>query len=471
MSSRNYKSDKTSGALGYFSRAFYFEIMKKQIQLSDHFTFNKLLRFTLPSIVMMVFTSIYGVVDGFFVSNFVGKTPFAAINLIYPFLMILGAVGFMLGSGGSALISKTLGEGNEKKANEQFSLIVYVSIALGVILSVVGIIFLPHIARLLKAEGQMLSDCVTYGTIILIALPAFLIQFEFQTFFVTAEKPQLGLVSTVVAGLTNMIFDALFMAVFNLGIEGAALATALSQLVGGIIPLVYFSRKNSSLLRLTKTKFNIKVLAKSCANGASEFMSNISMSIVSMLYNSRLFAIAGENGIAAYGVLMYINFVFLAIFIGYSVGVAPVIGYNLGAQNRKELKNLLKKSTIIISATAIFMLALAIGFASPLSKIFVGYDEELYQMTLRGFYLFSPSFLFAGIAIFSSALFTALNNGLLSAVISFLRTLLFQIASVLILSYLLKLDGIWISTVVAELLASILAIIFIISNKKKYGYL
>ena len=440
------------------------------IQLSDHFTYKKLFRFTLPSVAMMVFTSIYGVVDGFFVSNFVGKTPFAAVNFIMPFLMILGAVGFMLGAGGSALVSKTLGEGDNEHANRLFSMVVYITAGLGIVIATAGIIFLRPIAAFLGAEGQMLNDCVTYGTIILIALPAYMLQIEFQTFFITAEKPQLGLYSTLVSGVANMVLDALFMAVFKWGVAGAAVATAVSQIIGGIIPIVYFSCPNSSILRLTRTNFYGMEFLKICTNGSSELMSNISMSLVGMLYNVQLIKYAGENGVAAYGVLMYVNFVFIAIFIGYSIGTAPVIGYHYGAQHHIELKSILKKSIIIISVCSVAMLALGWVLARPLSMIFVGYDKELFDMTCRGFYLFSFSFLFAGMCIYGSSFFTALNNGLVSALISFLRTLLFQMAAVMLMPIIWGIDGIWLSVVAAEFMALIVTIAFLIGLKNKYQY-
>lgn len=441
------------------------------IKLSESFTYRKLLRFTLPSIIMMVFTSVYGVVDGFFVSNFVGKTSFAAVNFIMPFLMILGAVGFMFGTGGSALISKTMGEGNPEKAKRIFSLIIYVSAALGIVIAAAGIVLLRPLASLLGADGEMLENCVRYGRIILLALPAYILQFEFESFFVTAEKPQLGLAFTIAAGVTNMVLDALLVAAFSLGLEGAAAATAISQAVGGIAPLIYFSRKNSSLLQLTKTRFDGKVLLRTCTNGSSELMSNISMSLVSMLYNVQLMKYADEDGVAAYGVLMYVNMIFLAAFIGYSVGTAPVIGYHYGAQNHAELKSLLGKSTRIISVFAVCMFALAEVLARPLASIFVGYDAGLTELTVRAFSIFSFAFLFAGFSIFGSSFFTALNNGLISAAISFLRTLVFQIAAVLTLPLIFDIDGIWYSIVVAEVVSVIVTAIFIFAKRKKYGYM
>lgn len=441
-----------------------------KIQLSDHFNYKKLLQFTLPSIIMMIFTSIYSVVDGFFVSNFVGKTPFAAVNFIMPFLMILGAIGFMFGTGGSALISKTMGEGKPEKAKQQFSLFIYVSLICGIIIAAFGFIFIRPIASLLGAEGTMLNDCVTYGRILLVVLPAYMLQYEFQSFFVTAEKPQLGLTVTVMSGVTNIVLDALFVAVFQWGLVGAAAATALSQTIGGLAPIVYFSRPNSSLLRLTKTKFDGKALLKACTNGSSELMSNISMSIVSMLYNVQLIKYAGEDGVAAYGVLMYVNMIFLAAFIGYSVGTAPVIGYQYGAKNHAELKNLLKKSLVIIGSFSVAMFVLAETLARPLATIFVGYDQTLLDLTLHGFVIYSFSFLFAGIAIYGSSFFTALNNGLVSALISFLRTLLFQVAAVLIFPLIWDIDGIWISIVAAELMAAIVTALFLIGMRSKYHY-
>lgn len=441
-----------------------------KIQLSEHFNFKKLLRFTFPSIIMLIFTSIYGVVDGFFVSNYAGKEPFTAVNFIMPVLMLLGCFGFMFGTGGGALISKTMGEGKSEKAKSTFSLIVYTSIICGIVLSVLGFILIEPVASILGAQGQLLTDSVTYARIILIAIPVYILQYEFQCLFVTAGKPSLGLYVTIAAGLTNMILDALFVAVFKWGLEGAAAATAISQFVGGLVPLIYFACPNSSLLRLGKTHFDGKALLKTCTNGASELMSNISMSIVSMLYNAQLLKYAGEDGVAAYGVLMYVSLVFQAVYIGYSVGTAPIISYNYGAQNHTELKSLLKKSLISISIFAVIMFAASLALSKPLSYIFVGYDKELLNLTVRAFSIFSFSFLFSGYAIFGSSFFTALNNGLISALISFMRTLVFQIAAVLIFPLIWQVDGIWLSIVAAEVMSVIVTIIFLKANKKKYQY-
>ena len=443
---------------------------KRGIQLSDHFTYGRLFRFTLPSIVMLIFSSLYGVVDGFFVSNFVGKEAFTAVNFIMPFLMILGAIGFLFGTGGGALIARTMGEGNPELANRQFSLVVYVSLGIGVILTVLGFWLLRPVAAFLGAEGVLLEDCVRYGRVILLANPAYILQYEFQCLFATAQKPKLGLYVTVASGLTNMVLDALFVAVFPWGLEGAAAATALSQCVGGLLPLLYFGRKNSSRLRLTRTQWMGRALLKVCGNGSSELLSNISMSLVSMLYNVQLLRYAGQDGVASYGVLMYVMLVFQSIFIGYSIGVAPVVSYQYGAKNSVELRGLRQKSLRVIGAAAVLMFAVALLSAEPLSRIFVGYDVALLDLTLHAFSIYSFSFLFAGFSIFASAFFTALNDGLTSAVISFVRTLVFQVVCVLVFPLIWGVDGIWLAIVGAEMLAVAVSAGFLVIKRKKYGY-
>lgn len=441
-----------------------------RISLSDHFSYGRLLRFTVPSIIMMIFTSVYGVVDGFFVSNFVGKTPFAAVNFIMPLLMMLGSFGFMFGAGGGALIAKTLGGGDNDKAQKLFSMFVYITAGFGVFVAVIGTIFIRPIAVLLGAEGEMLEQCITYGRILLIAMPFYMLQYEFQSFFITAEKPKLGLAVTLISGFANMILDALFMAVFSWGVVGAAAATAISQIIGGVVPILYFSRKNKSLLRLRKTGIDIKALLKACSNGSSELMSNISTSLVSMLYNIQLTKYAGEDGIAAYGVLMYVCMIFIAIFIGYSTGIAPVVGYHFGADNRSKLKNLRKKSIMLIGIFSVCMFVFAELMSKTLAAVFVGYDESLLALTVRAFSIYSFSFLFCGISIFGSSFFTALNDGLTSALISFLRSLVFQVAAVIIFPLIWETDGIWLSIVAAEVMSIIVTGIFLFAKRKKYGY-
>lgn len=440
------------------------------IRLSDHFTYKHLLRFTFPSIIMMVFTSIYGVVDGFFVSNFAGKTPFAAVNFIMPLLMILGCVGFMFGTGGSALIAKTMGEGDSEKANQIFSLIVYIAAACGVVLAVLGFVLLRPAAQAMGASGPLLENCILYGQIILAALPFFILQYEFQCLFAAAGIPKLGLFVTVLAGVANILLDGVFVAVFQWGLAGAAAATACSQLLGGVVPLLYFSRQNNSPLRLGKCRFDWQALVKVCVNGSSELMSNISASIIGMLYNIQLIKYAGENGIAAYGVLMYVSFIFQAIFIGYSVGGSPVIGYHYGAKNHAELRSLCRKSFVLISVFSILMFVAGEILAKPLALLFASYDAVLLEMTVHAFQIFSFSFLLSGFAIFGSAFFTALNDGGTSALISFLRTLVFQCAAILLFPLLLDLDGIWLSTVAAEALSVMVAALLLFGKRKKYHY-
>ena len=440
------------------------------IKLSDSFNYKKLLHYTFPAVIMLVFTSIYGVVDGFFVSNFVGKIPFAAVNFIMPVLMILGSVGFMFGSGGSALIAKTVGEGKKEKANEIFSLLIYVSIAISLVLTVLAIIFIRPIVSSLGAEGQLLEDSITYGRVVLLSVPLFVLQTEFQILFATAERPKIGLYVTIAAGVTNIVLDALFIVVFSWGLVGAAWATALSLLVGGIIPLIYFGRKNSSLLRLTKTKYDGQALFNTFTNGSSELMNMVSMSLVSIFFNMQLLRYAGENGVAAYGVLMYVNMVFLSIYLGYSVGTAPIISYHFGAQNHDELKSLLKKSVVIMGTFSLLMFGSAQLLSKPLSMLFVGYDPVLMDMTQRAIFLFSFAFLFSGIGVFGSSFFTAMNDGLTSALISFLRTLVFQTGAVLVFPLIWGLDGIWLSIVLAEAMAVVVTVLFFMGKRKRYHY-
>lgn len=445
---------------------------KEKIQLSDHFTYSRLVKFVIPSVVMMIFTSIYGVVDGLFVSNFVGKTPFAAINLIFPLIMILGGFGFMLGTGGTAIVAKTLGMGEKKLATEYFTFIIASTAAMGTILSILGIIFARPVAMLLGAEGEILECAVVYARVVLIALPFFMLQNSFQNFFITAEKPKLGLAVTIAAGVTNMVLDALFIAVFDWGLIGAAAATATSQFIGGAVPIIYFATSDKSTLRFCRTRAYWRVLLNACINGSSELLSNISASVVTILYNFQLLRFAGENGIAAYGVVMYVAFVFVAIFIGFVIGAGPIVSFHYGANNTDELKSIRKKSTILVLAAGAAMLIVAILLSRPLCTLFVGYDSALYEITLRGFIIYAVSYLFAGFNIFGSSFFTALNNGLISAVISFLRTLVFQTSTVILLPLLFSepLDGVWFSVIVAEALSFAVTAFFIALKKKEYNY-
>jgi putative MATE family efflux protein len=444
--------------------------MKDEIQLSDHFSYGRLIRFVIPSVVMLIFTSIYGVVDGLFVSNFVGKTPFAAVNIIFPLMMILGGVGFMLGTGGTAIVAKTLGMGDRQKANEYFTFIIAFTGGIGAVMALIAIIFIRPIAVLLGAEGDMLEYAVRYGLIVLMGMPFFMLQNSFQNFFITAEKPKLGLAVTVAAGVTNMLLDALFIAVFKWGIEGAAAATALSQFVGGFVPIIYFASKNSSTLRLCLTHGYWKMLLEACINGSSELLSNISSSVVTILYNYQLLRFAGEDGVAAYGAIMYVAFIFVSIFIGFLIGTSPIVSFHFGAENKDELKSLRKKSVNIVLLAGVAMTLVALLLSVPLCKLFVGYDDRLYLIMFRGFIIYAFSYILTGFNIFGSSFFTALNNGVVSAIISFLRTLVFQISAILILPELFMLDGVWFSVIACEVASAIVTVAFLVGKQKKYSY-
>lgn len=445
-----------------------------KISLSEHFSYKKLLKFTFPSIMMMIFLSIYSVVDGYFVSNYVGKTPFAALNLIWPFIMLCGALGFMVGTGGSALISRVRGEGDLEKANQIFSLLIYVTIGLGIVIAAVGFVFIRPIAVFLGADAQMLDYCVLYGRTLLCSLVAFMLQNVFQSFLITAERPDFGLRITIAAGVTNMILDALFVAVFRWGLLGAAVATAMSQVVGGLVPLFYFVFPNKSPFRLGKTKFDGKALLKTFTNGSSEFVTNISLSVVGMLYNYTLLQIAGEDGLSAYGILMYVGFIFIAVFLGYTIGTAPIVSFHYGAADWEELKNLNKKSLRLIAVFSVTLTALGMALARPLSWLFASYDETLLNMTIHAMILYATCYLLSGFNIYASSFFTALNDGATSAAISFLRTFVFQAAAVLLVPRVLppryQLDGIWLACTAAELVSLVISVSFLLGKRKKYHY-
>ena len=429
------------------------------------------MRFVLSPILMMVFMSIYGVIDGLFISNYVGYTAFAAVNLIMPVLMIMGSIGFMLGTGGTAIVSRLLGEGNKEHANRYFSLFIVVTAISGIVLAGIGEVLMPYIPKWLGSTEEMYDDCVLYGSIFMAAIPFFMLQIVFQAFFTTAEKPMLGFIVTAIAGCSNILLDGVLVGALKTGVWGAAIATDVSQIVGSVLPIIYFVRKNNSLLRLGKPKFNWKILLHACTNGSSEFVNNISSSIVSIVFNYQLMRLAGKNGVSAYGVLMYVNFIYIAIFIGYAIGTAPLIGFNYGAGNRVELKNIFRKSMVLVGIFGVLMTSLAIGLAIPISKLFVGSDEELCKMTVNAFYICSFLFMFAGFSIFISSMFTAFGNGLISALVSFLRTIVFQIVAVLILPIFFGLTGVWISTLVSDVLAMVTSFIFVFAKRKKYGYI
>ena len=442
-----------------------------RIQLSDHFSYGKLIRFTLPSITMMIVTSIYSVVDGYFISNFVGKTAFASVNLIIPYLQILGGVGAMLGIGGSALTAKTLGEGDIPRARRYFTMMVYLMVAAGVLFGAIGAIFLRPMAYVFGATDDMIGDIMVYGNTCMVFIVAFVVQYGVQSFLIVAEQPKLGLYATLLAGFTNMLLDFLFTAVFKWGVFGAALATGLSQTVGAGMPLLWFlSRSNNSALHFTRTRIELGAILKASANGSSEMMSSVSASITGILYNLQLMKYAGEDGVAAYGVVMYAAFIFLGIFVGYSTGSAPVMGYHYGAQNHAEMKNVLKKSMTLLAASAVVLTALAMLFARTLSKLFIGYDANLLEMTTHAFTICSIPFLFMWFNIYTSSFFTALNDGAVSAAISFMRALVLPVICILALPAIWQLDGVWYSMVASELLGVFVSLWFMLRKRKKYHY-
>lgn len=445
--------------------------MKQQIQLSDHFTYSRLIRFTLPSICMMIFTSIYGMVDGYFVSNIVGKTAFASVNLIIPFLQILGGVGAMLGVGGSALVAKTLGEKDIIRARRYFTMMMYLMLGTSIFFTIVGIAVLRPVAYLFGATDTMIGDVMTYGTICLWFNTALQAQYTFQSYLIVAEKPKMALGVVIAAGVSNMILDYVLMAVIPMGIAGAALATGLSQCIAGLIPFIWFlSKKNQSALRFTKTNFEIKPMLLACANGASEMMSSVSGSITGILYNLQLMKYAGEDGVAAYGVVMYAAFIFLGVFNGYSQGSSPIMGYHYGAQNHKEMRNVLKRSLIILGTAAIVLTTLAILLAKPLTSIFVGYDVELWDMTTRAFKICAIPFLVMWFNMYASCFFTALNDGAVSAGISFMRALVLPVICIIVLPMIWELDGVWYSLAGSEILGVLVSLYFLLGKRKKYHY-
>lgn len=441
------------------------------IDMGQHLTTGMLIRYTLPSMATLVFASIYGIVDGFFVSNFAGKTAFAAVNIILPFVNILTAAGIMVGTGGTAIVSKLRGEGDDDKANRAFSLVVYFAAILGTVLAILGTIFIPSVARALGAEGEMLQICILYGRLCMISAPAFVLQLAFQPFFPAAGKPKLGLWITVASGCANMILDALFIGVFGWGVTGAAVATNVSEYIGGLLPVFYFARKNPSFLKLGRTKLSWGTIGHTCLNGSSELVGEIAFSIVAMAYNWQLLRFLGADGVAAYGIIMYTGFIFGAVMFGFTMGASPLMSYQYGAQNRQEMRSLFRNCMKFMLVAGLLMFAAGELCARPLSFIFASYDAGLLNLSVHAYRIYSISFLLMGIPIYGSSLFTALGNGPVSAAISFLRSLVFETGAVILLPLLFGADAIWFAVIVAEFAASIVAFAFILKFNGRYGYL
>ena len=433
------------------------------IELAGHYTHRRIVRSVLPSIGMVLVTSIYSIVDGFFVANFAGKPGFAAVNLTFPAIMMIGSLGLMIGTGGAALVAKIKGEGYPEKANRVFTMLVQFCLALGVVMGVALAIGAPAVARWLGADAPMMDECVTYIRLNMIGMPGFVLQCAFQSFYMAAERPQLGTLMSVVAGVTNVVLDAILVWALGLGVTGAAIATTAGCLVGGLFPLFYFSsRHNRGTLRIVPTRILWPYIGKACTNGLSEYVGSIAMNIVTMCYNLQLMRYLGEDGVSAYGVVMYIAFIFAAVFIGYNIGITPIIGYHYGADDLHEQRSLFYKSLSIIGVLGVLMTLSAELFAGPLARVFVGYDKALTALTIRAMRLYMLAFLINGINMFVSALFTGLNNGVVSAVASFTRTLVFEMACVWLLPVLLGIDGIWVAWPIAEVLALFLCAILIL---------
>ena len=447
-----------------------------KIRLSDHFTFKKLLKAALAPMLMMVFTSLYTIVDGVCISNFCGKESFAGVNLIFPIIMIVGGLGFMLGTGGSALVGKLLGEKKDLEARQTFTMTIIFTILIGLTITIAGVLLIETLVYAMTSVAtgdisqKMIDEAILYGRLLMAGQVFFMLQNVFQSFFIVDEKPVLGFVFILIGGLTNIVLDILFIGVCKWGIIGAAAATICGYLSGSLGPIIYFLIRKNDYIHFERTKLKLKPLIKICFNGSSEFVNNISSSIVSIVFNMQLLHYFGEDGINAYGIIMYLAFVFTAIFLGYSSAVAPIESYNYGAQNNKELKNVLIKSLIITSILSVSMFIISFTLAEPFSFIFANGSDTLLKITTNGMRIYSIAFLFIGLSIYISTFFTALNNGLISALIAFLRTLVFQIVFVFVFPLFLGKYGIFFAILAAEIMSILLAITFLLIYKKKYRY-
>lgn len=439
--------------------------------LGGHYGARRLFISSLPLIGMMVLISIYSIVDGLFVSNLVGTTAFAALNLIWPAIGLVGALGLMVGTGGAALVSKTLGEGDEPRANRYFSMFVEFILLLSVVLAVPLLVWMEPLAVAIGAEGEMVRQCAIYGRICAAGMPAFMMQMGIQPFFMVAGRPRMGTWISLVSGLLNIGLDALFIIVCGWGLAGAAAGSMLACCFGGFYPLWYFSsRFNRSSLAFKATGFEFGPLAKACSNGLSEFVGNISFNIVSMCYNWQLMRFYGENGVAAYSVILYLGFIFVAVYSGYNMTVTPLVGFNFGAGNKRELRSLLRHSLTLMLVLGVLLAGTAELLAGPAARLFVGYDSELTALTVHATRLYAPSFLITGLTLFVSAWFTGLNNGPVSALASFSRTFVFELSCVFLLPVLLGVNGIWLSAPAAEILSLFLGAALLLRFRSRYGY-
>lgn len=444
----------------------------ERIKLSDHFTYIRLLRFTMPTILMLLSASLYGVVDGLFIANCAGKTAFAAVNLIWPFPMLLGAIGYMFGAGGCALVSKTMGEGYYERARSYFTMLTITAVACGFLFASIGIFFIDDIANMLGAKSGMIHvNCVVYGRYIMAAMPLFILQCMFQPYMIAAEKPKWGLAIIFVAGCVNVLLDYYFLYNKNMGVAGAGLATMISQAVGAVLPMFLFvGKKHSKLYFVSKIKIEPLVLAKTCANGASEFIVNASMPFVNLLYVYALWKVAGEDGVGAYGVIMYVNIVFFSFYNGLAMGSSPIISFHYGAHQMYEVRNVKRIVFCLLSISGLLLFVVAELTSPMIAGLFSKGDEVFGDIIERSFSLYALSFLFAPYNIYASAFFTALNNGKVSAAISFSRILFFQVGALLTLPIWFGIDGFWMALPIAEVLCLGLSIFLYLKFKPLYNY-
>ncbi len=438
--------------------------------ISQKFTLTSLLKFALPTTIMMVVLSIYTLVDGVFVSNFVGELAFSAINIIFPFISLIFALGIMAATGGNALVANNLGQGDDEKARENFTLIVIFATGLGLLLMMVGIVFNKEIARLLGATPLIEEYARDYLSTLAPFIPLAIWMGFSQILFVTIGKPTLGLIATLVGGITNIIFDYLFIVVMNMGIKGAALGTGLGYSLPGLFFIYYFlfHRKNS--LYFVKPRWRARVLLKTFTNGSSEFVANLATSITTFMFNLIILDLAGEQGVAAIGIILYAQFLLMSAFLGYAQGVAPIFSYAYGARDHLQLKKVFSISIRVIILFSLAIASFSYFASSSIVGIFVERQSQVFSLAKNGFSVFSLSFLFMGVNIFSSSLFTAFSNGKISASISFLRTLVFILGYLLFLPRFLGLPGVWLAIPLAEFTTMFFSISYLTIQRKKYHY-
>lgn len=438
----------------------------KNNSIGREFGFFSLLKFALPSVIMMMVMGLYSMVDSMFVSRFVSTNALSAINVVYPVINLLIGLGVMLASGGSAVIAAKMGAGKTDEARRDFSMIVTIGLASSIVIAVAGLIFIRPIVTFLGASELLVDYAVTYLAIILMFAPANMLQMLFQMFFVTAGRPGLGLTFIIGAGLVNAVLDYVFIVPLGMGIAGAALATGIGYLIPAAAGLIFFFGKKKELY-FTKPKFSAAVLGSSCSNGSSEMVSNLSMAVVTLVFNRIMMNLAGEDGVAAVTIVMYAQFLLSSIFMGFSLGVQPVISFHHGAGNRRNLKGIYRHCIVFIAIAAVSVFAVAMTLGPTLTTIFTPKDTNVWTLAVRGFMILPFCFLLEGFSIYASAAFTALGDGKTSALISFLRTFLFILTGLLTLPLAFGIDGVWLAVPVAELCSVLVVIGCVLWHKAK----